>query len=59
VDRLDAPALGKIYAILEAPRRVGQIGGDILPAQAYRNKEERWSELLLGSVLFRLVAPPL
>jgi hypothetical protein len=41
------------------PRWVRQIGGKILPARIYRNEEERWRRLLLDSVLFRLVAPPL
>jgi hypothetical protein len=64
----------KIYVLLEAPgwsdwmpvpvpgrggRRAKQTGGKILPAYIYRNKEERWCGLLPGSVLFRLVAPPL
>jgi hypothetical protein len=66
--------LGKFYAILEAHgqsdwkprpvpcrggRRVGQTGGEILPTHVYRNEEQRWCKLLLCSVLFRLVAPPL
>jgi hypothetical protein len=66
--------LGKIYVILEAPRwsdwisgpnlgwgvrRVGQTGGEIMPAHVYRNGEDKWCILLLGLVLFRLVAPPL
>jgi hypothetical protein len=45
------------------PGRVGrwaeQIGGEILTANVYRNEKERWCGLLLGSVLFRLVTPPL
>jgi hypothetical protein len=64
----------KIYVILEAPRwsdwmpgpiprrggrQARQTGSKILPAHAYRNEEERWCGLLSGSVLFRLVAPPL
>jgi hypothetical protein len=40
-------------------RRVGQTGGEILPARIYQNEEERWRGLLPGSVLSRLVAPPL
>jgi hypothetical protein len=66
--------LGKIYAILEAPgwsdsmpgpilgrggRRVRQTCGELLPAHVYCNKEERWCGLLLGSILFWLVAPHL
>jgi hypothetical protein len=39
--------------------QVRQTGGEILHAHIYRNEEERWCGLLLGSVLFRLVAPPL
>jgi hypothetical protein len=65
---------GKIYATLEAPewsdwmpepipgqggRRVRQTGGEIVSAHVYHNEEERWCRLLPGSVLFRLVAPPL
>jgi hypothetical protein len=64
----------KIYVILEAPgwsdwmpepivgrggRQAGQTGGKIPPTNIYCNEEERWCGLLLGSVLFRLVAPPL
>jgi hypothetical protein len=71
---LEALTLGKTYQILEAPgwsdwmpgptlgwggRWARQIGGKILPAHVYHNEEERWCELLLSSVLFRLVAPPL
>jgi hypothetical protein len=41
------------------PSWVGQTGGKILPAHVYRNEEERWFRLLLGSVLSRLVAPPI
>jgi hypothetical protein len=67
-------APGEIYVILETPglsdwmprlvlgrgrRRVRQTGGEILPAHVYRNEEERWCGSLQGSVLFRLVAPPL
>jgi nitrate reductase NapE component len=40
-------------------RRVGQIGGKILPAHIYHNEEERWHELLTCLVLFRSIAPPL
>jgi hypothetical protein len=71
---LETPVRGKIYAILEAHgwsdwllgpvlgqggRQVGQTGGEILSAHVYHNDEERWCRLLQGSVLFRLVAPPL
>jgi hypothetical protein len=66
----ETPMLGKIYAILEAPRwsdwmvgpfpghggkRVGQTGGKILHVHVYYNEEERWCGLLLGSVNFRLI----
>jgi hypothetical protein len=40
-------------------RHVGQTGGEILPAHDYRNEEKRWCRLHPGSILFRLVAPPL
>jgi hypothetical protein len=30
-----------------------------MPVHVYRNEEERWFRLLLGSVLSRLVAPPI
>jgi hypothetical protein len=40
-------------------RRVRQTGGEILLAHVYHNEEERWCRLLSGSVLFRLVVPPL
>jgi hypothetical protein len=40
-------------------RQAGQTSGEILPAHIYHNEEERWCELLPGSVHFRLVAPPL
>jgi hypothetical protein len=40
-------------------RQVGQIGCEILTVHVYRNEEERRCELLQGSVLFRLVVPPL
>jgi hypothetical protein len=70
----ETPVRGKIYVILEAPgwsdwmpgpvpgrggRWVRQTGSKILPAHVYHNEEERWCRLLLGSVLFRLVAHPL
>jgi hypothetical protein len=56
---------GKIYVIMEAPgwsnwmpetvpgrggRRVRQTGGKILSAHVYHNEEERWCELLPGSI---------
>jgi hypothetical protein len=34
-----------------------QLGGEILLAHVYYNEDERWCRLLLGLVLFRLVAP--
>jgi hypothetical protein len=40
-------------------RRVRQTDDEILPVHVYHNEEERWCGLLLGLVLFRLVAPPL
>jgi hypothetical protein len=40
-------------------RWAGQTGGEILPVHVYHNEEERWCGLLLCSVLFRLVTPPL
>jgi hypothetical protein len=67
-------APSEIYVILEAPglrdwmlglvpgqggRRVRQTGGEVLPAHAYHNEEERWCRSLSGSVFFRLAAPPL
>jgi hypothetical protein len=70
----ETPTLGKIYVILEAPgwsdwmpgpilgrggRRVAQTSGEILHAHIYRNEEQRQCGLFLGSILFRLVAPPL
>jgi hypothetical protein len=70
----EALAPSKIYMILEAPRwsdwlpghvsgrggrQVGQIGGKIHPTHVYRNEDERWCGLLPGSILIRLVAPPL
>jgi hypothetical protein len=41
------------------PSRVGEGGGEILRTHVYHNKEERWCVLILGSVLFLLVTPPL
>jgi hypothetical protein len=40
-------------------RQARHTGGKILPAHVYCDEEERWCGLLRGSVLFRLVAPPL
>jgi hypothetical protein len=68
------PDADRAYPLLKAPkwgdwlprpvpgrwgRWNGQIGGEILPAHVYRNKEKRICGLLLGLVLFRLVVPPL
>jgi hypothetical protein len=40
-------------------RRVGLIGGKILPAHVYHDEEKRWCRLLSGSILFWFVVPPL
>jgi hypothetical protein len=40
-------------------RQVRQTGGKILSAHIYHDEEERWCGSFLGSVLFRLVTPPL
>jgi hypothetical protein len=40
-------------------RRVRWTGGKILHVHVNHNEKERWHELLPGSVLFWLVAPPL
>jgi hypothetical protein len=37
----------------------GQTGGEILPVRGYHYGREDWFGLILGLVLFRLVAPPL
>jgi hypothetical protein len=69
----ETSVLGKIYVILEAHgwsnwmlglvlgwggRWVRQTGGEILPVYVYHNEKERCG-LFPGSVLFRLVPPPL
>jgi hypothetical protein len=54
MERLDARAR------LRSRREAGQTdSGEILPANDYRNEEERWCRLFLCSLLSRLVAPPL
>jgi hypothetical protein len=39
-------------------RRIGLTGGEILPAHGILGGGKCWRELLLGLVLFRMVAPP-
>jgi hypothetical protein len=54
VKRLD------VGAHLGSGREAGQADSwEILPAHVYHNEEERLYRLLMGSVLFRLVAHPL
>jgi hypothetical protein len=50
---MPGPVLGR------GGRPVRQTGGEIMHAHVYCNEEERWHGLLLSSVLFRLLAPPL
>jgi hypothetical protein len=39
-------------------RLTGLTGGEILPAYGYQGKGKDWCGLLLGLIIFRLVAPP-
>jgi hypothetical protein len=67
------PSTDKAYLVLRAvgwygweprlclglgERRNGLRGGKILPAYVYHNRGMHWRELVLGLVLFKLVAPP-